>query len=482
MGSPAERCRSETVDSGKRNLLKAGLLAGGAVSLGLLAYGRVGHAPGSILPQLMGELSVVNDESTGLPLLRLPPDFRYKSFSWGGSELHDGNTVPGAADGMGVVRQVGTVVTMVRNHELKDSFGPNGNPDLAYDVTNGGTTTLVWDIASEELIDSWISLDGTLNNCAGGVTPWGTWLSCEEAPHSPELNELPVPAKQAGWNLRGAQKDHGWVFEVPADGVAKPVPIRDMGQFYHEAVAFDPRSGIAYLTEDNGPVAGFYRFISNQPGQLAKGGRLQMMKVVDRPFMNDYLQIGVPMDVEWVDIADPHQGFTRDNRKGDGVAQQGLAQGASVFVGLEGVAYDSGYIYFTSKLGGKVFAGYVYQYDPVAEKIWLIYESPSHDEFSGPDNIVVSPRGSLLICEDRVTSMTDGQRLAGLTPAGELFGFCQINPELKGKHQGHNLAKTAMRSEWAGACWSDDGQWLFVNIYNPGITLAITGPWQNGLL
>jgi hypothetical protein len=102
--------------------------------------------------------------------------------------------------------------------------------------------------------------------------------------------------------------------------------------------------------------------------------------------------------------------------------------------------------------------------------------------FSGPDNIVMSPRGSLILCEDREGGKTAAQNLAGLTPNGELFRFCQINPTLKGDHGGHNLATTVLHSEWAGATFSGDGQWLFANIHRPGISVAITGPWQQGLI
>lgn len=430
----------------------------------------------------MGPLHVAPDETTGLPLLRLPEGFRYRTFSWAGTELHDGYLVPGAADGMGVVAQQGSRVTLVRNHELQGASGPIGDPHRAYDNMPGGTTTLVFDVEQEALVDSWVSLGGTLYNCAGGVTPWGTWLTCEEASLSPALAHLPRPRKQLFWDVDHARREHGFVFEVPATGVAEPDPILEMGQFYHEAVAFDPATGIAYLTEDNGPNAGFYRFVPDRPGQLQAGGRLQMMRVDRRPDMTDYLNLGQPMDVGWVDIPEPARGFRPGNRNGDGVVSQGLAAGGSRFVGLEGCCYADGQLYFTSKLGGPAMAGYVLAYHPGRETIWLVYESESHAQFSGPDNIVVSPRGGLVVCEDRLTAFKDAQMVGGLTPDGTFFRFCQVNPAVEGIHEGHDLGSTALTSEWAGATFSHDGEWLFLNLYSPGVTIAITGPWQQGYL
>ncbi len=471
------------VSTSRRDFITGGLLGAGVASLGLVALSKYMATSGQLaMSNAMGPLAPVLDETTGLPLLLLPEGFRYRTFSWAGSDLHDGHPVPEMADGMGVIRNVGSRVTLVRNHELRGSSGPIGDPDLAYDVTGGGTTTLVFDTSDETLKDSWVSLGGTVSNCAGGVTPWGSWLSCEEGPLSPALFHLPVPRRQAFWKIGNARRSHGWVFEVPAEGIARPEPIIALGQFYHEAVAFDDRSGIAYLTEDMNPKAGIYRFTPDVPGKLLRGGRLQMMRVDGGRDMHDSLVLGHEMPVDWVDIPRPQQGFTSNSRQGDGVVTQGLAAGGSGFIALEGCTCIDGHVYFTSKFGGQARSGYVFEYDIDREKLWLIYESPGYRVFSGPDNIVMSPRGSLILCEDRISQNTAAQNLAGLTAKGELFRFCRINPTLNGNYGGHNLATTVLHSEWAGATFSGDGQWLFVNIFNPGITVAITGPWRQGLI
>lgn len=466
----------------RRNFLKSGLLVAGAISVGGLActLSNLRQQPGVVTG--FGPLRPVPDSTTGLPLLMLPDGFRYHTFGWGGSTLADGHICPGRADGMGVIANRGHQVTLVRNHEGRGSPGPIGASEHSWDNTGGGTTTLIFDTQKEIMVDARVSLSGTLLNCAGGVTPWGTWLSCEEAPFNPELMHLGGDRRQARWKMDAAKQSHGYVFEVPEGGLTEPKPLLDMGQFYHEAAAVDPDTGIVYMTEDQSPISGFYRFIPNQPGKLAAGGRLQMMKVVGHPDLRWDAVLNKPMSVQWVDIDDPGQGHNPGTHDGLGVASQGQKAGGSVFIALEGCAWGEDRVYFTSKYGGQAKAGYVFSYWPAEERLELIYESIDHDIISGPDNVVLSPRGSLVICEDVVSGNAEGQRLAGLNQNGELFYFCQVNPMISGSWGVHNLVDSALDSEWAGATFSGDGNWLFANIYHPGITVAITGPWQEGLI
>jgi len=465
----------------RRRFIKQGLVAAGGLGLGLSAWSRWGRqgTPPAIHPAL-GPLLPVNDQTTGLPLLMLPQGYRYRSMAWAGDKLQDGYPGPGACDGMGVVAEENGIVTLIRNHELRGSSGPIGDARKAWDVTGGGTSTLWFDTGSERLVDSRISLNGTLNNCAGGVTPWGTWLSCEEAPVTPELMGLGGDLKQKFWRIGKAQKTHGHVFEVHPQGEPEPKPILAMGQFYHEATAIDPQSSIVYMTEDTAPDAGLYRYIPRIPGQLQAGGTLQMLRVDGYKRLTATLPLNKPMAFDWVDIKDPEQGHTPGTHDGAGLVNQGLQAGGTAFVALEGCIHHQGSIYFTSKAGGGAEAGQVFRLDIAPKTLELIFEASDRGSFSGPDNIVISPQGSLIICEDRLGMSTQGQYIAGLDEAGSLFAFCQINPGLRASHAGHKLHKTAVKSEWAGACFSADGGWMFANIYNPGVTLAITGPWQDG--
>ena len=256
----------------RRKFLKQGAVVAGGLGLGMTAWSRFStHNSPPVTHPALGPLSVVNDQTSGLPLLKLPKGFRYRSFAWAGEKLGDGYVSPGACDGMGVVEDKNGIVTLIRNHELRGSGGPIGDPDQAWDVTGGGASTLKFDTRTERLLDSRISLAGTLNNCAGGVTPWGTWLSCEEGPFTPALRHKGGDLKQASWRLKHAKKSHGYVFEVHPDGESDPQPIASMGQFYHEAAAIDPETGVVYMTEDTAPYAGFYRFVPQTAWPIAGG-------------------------------------------------------------------------------------------------------------------------------------------------------------------------------------------------------------------
>ena len=124
----------------------------------------------------------------------------------------------------------------------------------------------------------------------------------------------------------------------------------------------------------------------------------------------------------------------------------------------------------------------MFEYNPVAETLKLIYVSPGATDLDNPDNITVTPRGGLLLCEDAAGDGIVGERLVGLTLDGNTFTFAQNNIVLTTAYNDRIPAGSYVRNEWAGACYSPDGKWLFVNIQTPGITFAITGPWALGPL
>jgi uncharacterized protein len=453
----------------RRSFLKSAATAAAAVPFHSLlerAEGLGGTSARGLRTAGYGPLVDMVDETTGLPLLKLPEGFRYVTFGWAGDVMRDGQRTPGKHDGMAAFAAGPDRVRLVRNHETD-----LGTPftRAAYDpLASGGTTTLEFDTRNGKFISAYGSLSGTLRNCAGGPTPWGSWLTGEE---TTAFTTLP----------------HGYVFEVPADGMGDPTPIRDMGRFSHEAVAIDPATGYLYETEDpgasamslfgGGHKAGFYRFVPNISDRLSAGGRLFMLKVRRRSKVDlgaDYAN-GTTFDVEWVPIAKPDS----PNRGPDDdhfVWNQGRELGAATFARLEGCwsGHDRK-IYIVSTDGGRG-QGQIWVYDPAAETISLLFQSPGKHVLNKPDHITVSPRGGLVLCEDG----SGEEFLHGLTREGQIFPFALNNVRLRGERNG--ISGDFRSAEWAGPCYSPDGEWLFANIYDPGITVAITGPWRESAL
>ena len=415
-----------------------------------------------------GPLQPAYDDATGLPLLKLPEGFRYKTFGWAGDPLHDGTPTPGRHDGMGVVRAHGNSVTLVRNHEQGSDSPSFAGRRLSFDtMAFGGTTTLKVNLKTGDLEQAQVSLGGTVRNCAGGVTPWGSWLTCEETTRGPASDN-------------DFQETHGWIFEVPAKGRADARPIKDMGRFAHEAVAIDPATGYVYETEDSSS-AGFYRFVSDVWGELAEGGQLQMLGVYSLPQADlsgrtTAIPVGATFEVKWINIDDP------EASSGVRVFNQGFVQDGAKFTRLEGAWYQSGSIYIVSTNGGTAGKGQIWEYQLRQELLTLIFESPDAFTLSNPDNVTVSPAGGVLLCEDGsiFNQYGIGQRLQALDGDGGIFPFAENNVILTGEVNG--FAGDFRSSEWAGATFSPDNRWLFANIQNPGITFAITGPWENGVL
>ncbi|MCU0624563.1 MAG: PhoX family protein, partial [Gemmatimonadaceae bacterium] len=350
----------------RRRFLALSAATAGAATLGLSPFGRLlaqaGLPKGRVAG--FGPLAPVADAATGLPLLLLPEGFRYRSFGWSNTPMADGRPTPSHHDGMGIVRADGPRLTLVRNHECPGDGPSFGDAGMTYDADmDGGTTTLVFDGAKGELLESRASLAGTLRNCAGGTTPWGSWLSCEEQVVDPgrvAFDERVVDVK----------RPHGFVFEVPHDGASRAEPLVAMGQRVHEAAAVHAASGDVFLTEDADPVAGFYRFVPDVRGELHRGGALWMLKAEGAPDLRRGHRTGDRFKATWVRIEHPERGMG-ERSKGDGNVREGLANGGSAFLRLEGCYAHGDTIYFTSTSGGDAGSGQVWAYDAVAAELQL---------------------------------------------------------------------------------------------------------------
>ncbi|MDQ3090188.1 MAG: PhoX family protein [Actinomycetota bacterium] len=404
------------------------------------------------------------------PELALPAGFTYVKFGVEGSIMSDGNPTPKAHDGMAALPLPNGNVRLIRNHEDRDTAANSivkGDPSTAYDKRGGGSTTSleVEPGGDRELVRDFISLNGTIVNCAGGPTPQNSWITCEET--------------TAG-QTQGFAEDHGYNFEVPAsaEDEVDAVPLKAMGRFVHEAIAVDPRTGIVFETEDRG-TSGFYRFIPDSEGDLT-AGRLQMLAIKGRPNYDTRTgqRVGKPLPVRWVDIEDPDPSAAETNPLA--VFEQGKEEGGATFSRLEGCWYGDGSVFFSSTDGGEKELGQVWQYRPRGNsggQLILLFESRSADQLDAPDNVTVTPGGGIILCEDG-----DGdQFLRGLTQRGRIFDFAQnINNDPDDAR------------EFAGATFSPDGDTLFVNIQGDtrgpgspdelGMTFAIWGPFEDGAL
>ncbi len=414
-------------------------------------------------------------------ILDLPPEFSYRIVSKAGDPMHDGLQVPVAHDGMAAFPGDNGRIILVCNHEigpawLADSaFGdsyrevPADIAEKLYDrgsgltPAGGGTTTTVYNPATGVTEKQFLSLGGTEVNCAGGPTPWGSWLSCEEC--------FENPGKQ--WHFtRRITRDHrhGYVFEVSAyaDGLSKAEPIKAMGRFEHEACAVDENTGIVYMTEDRHHSL-FYRYIPTTPGKLDDGGRLQALALDGHSSVMTHNWSSVPqtplnrpLETRWIELEDV------DPVEND-LRLRGAALGAATFARGEGLCVAGDRFAFTCTIGGPSRIGQVFTYTPspyegtnreteTPGQLTLIAEADETSLLRNCDNLTMAPWGDLIVCED--TSSHCG--LVGIRPDGSQYPIAD---------------NAYSNSELAGVCFSPDGNTMFVNIQYPGMTLAITGPF-----
>jgi secreted PhoX family phosphatase len=408
-------------------------------------------------------------------ILDLPKEFSYKVISKAGDKMDDGFYVPYLADGMGTFEGFDGVTIILRNHEIRfenqDWIGafkgkkklwekldkelifdtyPDGRPLL------GAVTTLVYDTKKKKLISQHLSLIGTINNCSGGTTPWGTWISCEEN------------CENAG---EVCLLNHGYAFEIPASiepKIVKPVPLTVMGRFTREGIAVDPKTNVIFQTEDKTDSL-FYRFIPNKPGELLEGGRLQCLAVVDKAQLDtrnwkvQKIAPGTTFEVHWIDLDNP-------DSEEDDLRLRGFDKGAALFASGEGIFYHEGTVYFACTNGGTDAKGQIWKYFPSPYegtpketvspgKLELFVEPNDPEILDHPDQLTVTPWGDIFVCEDG----SGDQYVVGITPERQFYKF----------------ARNAVdETELAGVCYSPDKTTMFLNNMKSGLTFAITGPWK----
>jgi uncharacterized protein len=434
----------------RRDLL--GLVGLGATGTILASSLRKFYAPATQAKSLtVNRFDKLQPDPQGI--LDLLPGFQYKIISAVGETMDDGLLVPNHHDGMGAIKGKNGTSILIRNHELSPLQGGNNLSAKIpqYDSNCPGcTTTLIID-RDRNLKKHFLSLAGTNRNCSGGVTTWNSWISCEE--------EISTPYPPPGYTMEQVlpywgqvKQKHGYNFEVTAtETIVSPQPLIAMGRFRHEAIAIDPKTGYIYQTEDR--VDGcFYRFRPHKPGKLRAGGILEALKVQNMPTIDTGLNfpLNEAISIEWVEIEDV-------DPQHDTLRYEAQTKGAAIFRRGEGMCYSNGEIYFTCTNGGKAQLGQIFRYNPFKETLELFLESLATDVLDYPDNLTVAPFGDLIVCEDG----RGEQRLMGITPEG----------------QSYQLARNALNnSEFAGVCFAPDGKTMFVNIYHPGMTLAV---WNN---
>ncbi|MDB5866860.1 MAG: hypothetical protein JWO70_4666 [Betaproteobacteria bacterium] len=484
----------ERMTSRRAFLKRTGVAAGGIITGATLSTLAAHSASGAEIASHgranrrrsdYGDVSPLADRD-GNTVLALPEGFQYVTFSKTGETYAPGYAVPRNHDGMACFGASGNTVRLIRNHEMRNAagdftLGVNGPAQLRYDPKGmGGCMKLDFDTRAKRLVRQFVAIGGTIVNCAGGSSYRNAgWITCEE---------------MTSGVAQGFDQPHGYAFHVPASANAAvaAAPLKAMGRFAHEA-AVAAHSGLVYETEDSGNTSGFYRYTPKAPADLTSG-RLQMLALRGVPDATLFKgqSVGARLPVRWVDVANPDP----DLEGGATTCfQQGRKLGGAAFNRLEGIyrGEDGESIYFVSTSGGDKRSadgtgyGQLWHYLPAGrmrkeDELVLVFESPSGSVLESPDNLCITPNGGILFCEDDAIAdadrhpltaeRTEINRLVGLGAKGEPFTFAV------------NLLND---TEFAGACFSPDGEILFVNIFGDGrpgsgMTAAVWGPWEHGPL
>lgn len=331
----------------RRALLTGSLFGAGAVALGgsLWSCGRAAGRPDD---RTYGVLGVADENGVALP-----PGFSSRVVA------RSGRTVGASA---------------YRWHPAPDGGAcfPDGRGWIYVsnsEVLDVGGAGAIRFAADGQIVAAYRILDGTDRNCAGGPTPWGTWLSCEEV-------------------------DRGRVHETDPYGTNVAVAHPAMGRFNHEAAAVDPVRRVVYLTEDE-PDGCFYRYRPSSWPDLALGV-LEVMchDAADGP-------------LRWETVPDPAAAdeFTRDQ-----------VPAARRFDGGEGAWYADGACWFTTKGDNSVW-----RYDAAESRLDLVYDDTATiTTLTGPDNLTLFG-GEVFVAEDG-----GNMQICTLVPGTGAVPFLQV--------------------------------------------------------
>ncbi|WP_433547785.1 alkaline phosphatase PhoX [Streptomyces sp. CA-294286] len=262
-------------------------------------------------------------------------------------------------------------------------------------------------------------LSSTRQNCAGGTTPWNTWLSCEEV-------------------------DRGYVYETDPWGVKAAVRRDAMGRFKHEAAAADPVRKVVYLTEDVSDGC-FYRFTPTTWGNLS-AGKLEVLRMGS----------GTSGPVTWATVPDP---------SGASTATRNQVSGAKRFTGGEGCYYANDVCFFTTKGDNRVW-----KYDAAAQRLDLAYDDSlvtgGSAPLTGVDNVTGTASGDLYVAEDG-----GNMEICMITPADVVAPFLRVSGQSGSEITGPAFSPDGKRlyfSSQRGTSGSSSG----------GITYEVTGPFR----